>query len=570
MLKKIALILMTAALLLCGLLTAQAGSLSQADIYAELQAELRRCLDNDENAMPLDNLTKQFESLNGYMKSTQFSYYTAILRDATNKDTSRLALYMRLLWIDKDFCAMLPEEGFPTVPEVEAYALGRQAQEKGDWNAAIGYYEQSFSVLDSMTRIMNLLTAGPTATPTPAPTPLPTATPQPTELIVGDYKITAYHDGTCTITDYTGSAANLAIPYTLGGYRVTSIGQQAFYECTSLTSISIPDSVISIGDLAFYYCTSLTDISLPGSVTSIGEHTFMWCTSLSSISIPDSVTSIGRYAFYNCPLTSISIPNSVTFIADYLFYDCHALASVSIPDSVTSIGDGAFLRCYALTSVNIPDSVVVIGGNPFRSCRKLTDIQISPSHPTLALIDGVLFDTKEDRLVSFPSTSTAKHYDIPYGTKAIGKSAFSEHKTLTSVSVPDSVTSIGDSAFSFCKSLTSISIPDSVTYIGDYAFKNCKSLTSISIPNSVTYIRDYAFQDCDSLTSISIPDSVTYIRDYAFSGCDNLTSISIPASVTSIYGPDVFKDCPNLTLRVPAGSYAQQYAIDNGIPYTTY
>ena len=133
---------------------------------------------------------------------------------------------------------------------------------------------------------------------------------------------------------------------------VTSIGDRAFYGCSSLTGITIPNSVTSIGDSAFSDCRSLTSITIPDNVTSIGSSAFSYCRSLTSITIPNSVTSIGRYAFRDCSsLTSITIPNSVTSIGDYAFIGCSILTSITIPEGVTSIGDYAFELCRSLTSI---------------------------------------------------------------------------------------------------------------------------------------------------------------------------------------------------------------------------
>ncbi|MCL2230251.1 MAG: leucine-rich repeat domain-containing protein [Treponema sp.] len=135
---------------------------------------------------------------------------------------------------------------------------------------------------------------------------------------------------------------------------VTSIGDEAFFGCTGLTSITIPNSVTSIGSSAFFGCTGLTSITIPNSVTSIGSSAFLGCTGLTSITIPNSVTSIGSDAFAGCTgLTSITIPNSVTSIGDYAFYGCTSLTSITIPNSVTSIDLQAFNGCTNLTSVTI-------------------------------------------------------------------------------------------------------------------------------------------------------------------------------------------------------------------------
>ena len=374
----------------------------------------------------------------------------------------------------------------------------------------------------------------------------------------GDYEYALLDDGTVEITKYKGKAERLAIPDTLDGKRVTAIGEQAFSFCSSLTIISIPDSVAQIGENPFAACSSLKSISVSP------EHPYF--------------ATIDGVLFRKADKTLISYPAGISS------------STYTIPQGITSIGDSAFSYCYFLTSVSIPDSVEQIGTNPFAACFELKSISASPDHPYFATIDGVLFRKADKALISYPASISSSTYTIPRGITAIGDSAFSSCDSLTSVSIPDSVTSIGDGAFSFCTSLTSVSIPDSVTSIGDSAFFWCSSLTSVSIPDSVTSIGDEAFSSCSSLTSVSIPDSVTSIGDSAFSYCDSLTSVSIPDSVTSIgdeafyscssltsvnipdsvtsIGDYAFGDCSNLTLTVPRNSYALEYAKANNIPYT--
>ena len=289
------------------------------------------------------------------------------------------------------------------------------------------------------------------------------------------FEIISESDKTCKLVSCRNSSGTLAIPENVNGYKVTSIGNDAFRGCSGLTSLTIPNSVTSIGKYAFYACSGLTSITISNSVTSIGEYAFYDCSGLTDVTIPNSVTSIGEYAFYGCSgLTSITISNSVTSIEDGAFYCCSGLTSITIPNSVTSIGSDAFYGCEGLTSITISNSVTSIGSDAFSCC--------------------------------------------------VG---------LTSITIPNSVTSIGSSAFTFCVGLTSITIPNSVTSIGSYAFSNCEGLTSITIPNSVTIIEDGAFYNCFGLTSITIPNSVTSIGSYAFFLC-GLKSITIPNSVTSI------------------------------------
>ena len=215
---------------------------------------------------------------------------------------------------------------------------------------------------------------------------------------------------TGTVTDCDSSVTKANIPHTIKGVTVTSIGEEAFYNCRSLTSVTIPDGVTSIGEDAFWNYTSLTSVTIPGSVTSIGKSAFSECTSLTSVTIPDGVTSIGRGAFSDCAaltgiwvtegnshyssdasgvlfskdkttlvqcpgtLAACTIPDSVTSIVGWAFDGCASLTSVTIPDGVTSIGNGAFYNCTSLTSVTIPDSVTSICYAAFSNCKSLTNV----------------------------------------------------------------------------------------------------------------------------------------------------------------------------------------------------
>ena len=306
-------------------------------------------------------------------------------------------------------------------------------------------------------------------------------------------------------------------------------------------------SVTSIGDWAFYNCSGLTSVTIPNSVTSIGGSAFRDCSGLTSVTIPSSVTSISTYAFLGCSsLTSITIPNSVTSIYDYAFSGCSGLTSVTIPNSVTSIGEGAFYRS-GLTSVTIPNSVTSIGEGAFSGCSKLTSVHITD----VAAWCNIAFGNSDSNPLTYArhlymNGEEIKDLVIPSSVTSIGGYAFRNCTGLTSVTIPNSVTSIDSYAFESCSGLTSVTIPNSVTSIDSYAFYNCSGLTSVTIPNSVTSIGSYAFQFCSGLSSITIPNSVTSIASYAFCYCSGLTSVTIPNSVTSI-GYGAFYGCSGLT-----------------------
>ena len=256
---------------------------------------------------------------------------------------------------------------------------------------------------------------------------------------------------------------------------------------------TIPNSVTSIGELAFYNCSSLTSVTIPNSVTSIGNRAFFGCINLTSVTIPNSVTTIGYSAFESCSgLTSITIPNSVITIEEKVFSGCSGLTSITIPNSVTTIGEKAFSGCSSLTSITIPNSVTSIEKNAFWECSSLASVSIGN------------------------------------GVTSIGESVFSNCSGLTSIDIPNNVTSIGLGAFFGCSGLTSIDIPNSVTSIGGYAFYGCKGLSSIDIPNSVTTIGGCAFSYCSGLTSITIPNSVTTMGNQAFDACSGLNKVIIP------------------------------------------
>ena len=368
------------------------------------------------------------------------------------------------------------------------------------------------------------------------------------------------------------SIVNMTIPES-----VTSIGYAAFYNCSSLTSITIPDGVTTIGGWAFGYCSSITSVTIPDSVTSIGYAAFYNCSSLTSITIPDSVTAIGGYAFNGCSsLISITIPDNVTTIEGYAFFECSSLTSVTIPDSLTSIGDSAFSLCSSLTSVTIGDSVTAIGECAFWVCSSLTSVTIPDSVTTIG--DAAFarcsnlrefngkYVSKDGRCLIFNGTLNSfapaglTEYTIPDGVTNIGQNAFDWCSSLTSITIGDGVTTIGTWAFGDCSSLTSVTIPDSVTTIDVNAFCNCSGLTSVTIPDSVTTIGYGVFVNCSSLTSVTISNSVTTIGEAAFAWCECLTSVYCKAVIpptVNIFDGDwsaFYNNAPDRKIYVPTES----------------
>lgn len=302
---------------------------------------------------------------------------------------------------------------------------------------------------------------------------------------------------------------NLPAKFSIPDY-VTSIGEKAFHNCTSLTNVALPNSVKNIGKQAFQSCINLKEITIPEAVTIIGEEAFSNCKTLKKISLPHSAASIDRCAFNGCTsLSSVDIPDSVKSIEEGAFYGCCSLTNIKIPNSIKSIGNSAFSACFGLTKIDIPDSVVSIGEGAFNCCESLEEVNISNS------------------------------------VTSIGNNVFNYCPWLDNVVIPYSVTSIGEGAFSYCERLTNIIIPNSVTSMGASVFSDCKHLTNITIPHSVTSIGENAFSGCERLTYINIPNSVKSIGEGLFEGCTNLNHIEFNGEVYKSEDSfmKAFKDC---------------------------
>ena len=363
-----------------------------------------------------------------------------------------------------------------------------------------------------------------------------------------------YYVGAVTIPE--------TVTYNDSTYSVTSIGDEAFLYCSSLTSVTIPDGVTSIGEWAFEKCSALTSITIPNCVTSIRDDAFYDCSSLTSIVWNAKNCANYDHPFRGCKnITSFVIGETVEHIPANLCYGMNSLQSITIPNSITSIGSGAFEDCSSLTSVEWNA----------KNCQDISSSLMSSNPIFSNIITEFIFGDSVEHIPGKLCYRLDKLTSVTIGNSvmSIGSYAFSYCSSLTSITIPNSVTSIGNNTFAGCTSLTAINIPNSITSIGNAAFAECSSLTSpvynahcfaylppsfegaYIIPEGIKQITGCAFYNCISLTSITIPNSITSIGDWAFAYCSFLDSITIPNSVTSI-GDEAFYLCTSLdSITIP-------------------
>lgn len=410
-------------------------------------------------------------------------------------------------------------------------------------------------------------------------------------LTEGDYVYTV-EDGCATVTAYTGGDTGITVPATLGGCPVTAIGAVAFYQ-SSVTEVTLPQSVMYIGERAFAECTSLTAFAFPEVIEDMGGDVFNGCTNLATVTMPSTMYYIPERTFYGCAALnsgSMWMPNGVLSIGEEAFFGCSSITAMHIRDCTALVEDRAFADCDALFTVNVDAKSLYFGADVFAAspgvrlicyrgskvaayaetngidyvfitCSEHGESETVTVLPT-ETEDGVYITRCKECFFEFsrepmPQTdflyslkngeATVTKYigsdtevTVPavihgYPVACIGKEAFCGSK-IAYLTVESGVRRIEAQAFAYCDRLCDIDLPETLLYIGDeaFAYSFTNTFCEVRLPNSVTEMGDSVFACCERLTSVDLPDSLTTLGDSTFYACNNLRILILPDGLTEI------------------------------------
>lgn len=387
----------------------------------------------------------------------------------------------------------------------------------------------------------------------------------PASFTVGDFTYEVTGEDTVTLKSYSNSgAAEVDIPETAQydadhSFRVTEIGDEAFRNNYTVTSVRMKENIIKIGSRAFESCGNLNSVTLSKSITEIPLCAFTFCTSLREIDIPEGVERIGESAFNSTGLNKIQLPSSLRYLEDAAFAGTRSMASIELPDGLTSIGGRAF-QSSGLTEAALPDSVESCGNSLFDSCNSLRKVRFSSKlsyipYQTFAYcpqLQEVVFPTPPTSIGSWAFNECGALREFPFapGLEQVGYCAFYK-AGLTDVKLPDSVRTIDNGGFANCASLRSIELGSGLTTLGQEAFKDCESLNSVAFPKTLSIIQNQTFQNCKKLESVTFAEGLSSIYMEAFYNT-GLREITLPNSLGHL-GTRAFGNCPLEFARVGNG-----------------
>lgn len=500
-------------------------------------------------------------------------------------------------------CTFSEEDDLETIPALRGTSVSLPTPKRNGYTFTGWHLDSDCTQLiegDLMVResitvyagwVANTPTPPPTATPTPAPTPtLIPPTPVPTNSLEDlDYLVYKIENNEVTITDYKNNPYSLVIPAFIEGLPVTTIGNYAFEDCLTLTSVKIPSTVKTIGYMAFQDCNSLTSLTLSEGIKTIDSYAFNFC-GMERLDLPDSIESLGAASFGNndhlwyvelpvslkstnatysafsgCDgLTNVSVPSGMVHLPANTFRSMDSITNVSLPGSLRSIGSRAFSNCDGLEYISFPSGLTELGVESFSSCDKLkridvpAGVQVIPQHcfsgctmlESVTLHEGL----REIELCGLYGSKMLETLHLPDSVEVLGANAIGNNTVLSSVNIPLSLQKAASwpSPFEGNPKLTHMTVPEGMTHLPAMLFSNMDSLQSVSLPSTLRSIGYEAFEYCDNLTSITLPKGLETIGEGAFQK-SALRSITIPGLVTHL-NADVLADCRNLaSVTLPEG-----------------
>ncbi len=329
---------------------------------------------------------------------------------------------------------------------------------------------------------------------------------------------------------YKGAATEVVIPEAVDGVTVTEL-RATFRNNTTITSITLPETLTNIGDYTFQGCTALATVNVPENVINIGKYAFHNCYLLSSKVVLKGVVTIGFGAFHSCyTISNLELGENLKNIGQNAFFGCSGIKTLTIPSSVESIGESSFENCAGITELTIGTGIKSIPYNAFRGCGSLV---------TVSLSDGL----NSIGSFAFAYCSSLKTITIPDTVTAIGTGGFYHNSSLEAVDLSDGISTIEASTFYYCTSLKIVDLPGGLSIIDDRAFSNCTSLETISFPDSLWKIGENAFYHCTSLKSVDL-NNVSFMEREVFYGCSSIEKLTIPTNCLS--WPNIFSNCTSL------------------------
>lgn len=343
-------------------------------------------------------------------------------------------------------------------------------------------------------------------------------------------------DGTITLKGYDKNAekvpaGELIIPEKYDGYTVSAIGYQCLCKNNDIESVIVPNCIQTIGQQTFYQCRNLTSVSLTDGLKKIETSAFAGCN-LDGLTLPASLTKVGADAFAeNISLTDAVILGKTEFDSG-TFRGCKNLVAVSFKNSIRELPANMFSSCKKLQNVTLPNELRTLGSRFFMGC---------------VLLDKV---------------------KLPDTVMTIGSECFEGCTALGAIEIPGGVTELASQLFDGCTSLTKVTLPENLKIIRDRAFNHCAALQSIRLPQRMSLIEYGVFNECTVLKKIALPEGLTRINNTTFSLCKSLQEIYIPVTVVTI-GKDAFDRCENLNKVYFGGSKEMwdNIKIDTGTTY---